>query len=163
MAMVDFEPNDIFMYWVVVGLLLMLAEAGLPGGVAFALGLAAVATGSITWAGVVESWTAFLGTWAVLSGAIVAVAVPVVHRYFGGERMRAVLDDDAHASGTEVDVVQDVAADHSNGKIRYQGSLWSARSKLGTLPAGSRAKLVYRDGFVWVVELVSLPESNDAL
>lgn len=159
--MTGLELHDVLIYWLGFGIVLMLVELVLPGGISFAFGLSAVVVSLLAWSKAIDSWLGFLATWVLLSGGMLAVFVPLAQRYFGGKQTRAVLDDDMHALGTEVDVVQDVAPDHDQGKIRYQGSLWSARSTVGPLPAGSRARLVRRDGFVWVVELLAEPMPQD--
>lgn len=146
--------DDALIYWLAFGALLMLIEIALPGGFSFALGLAAIIAAGLAWAGFLETWLAFLATWVFLSAIMLAIFIPVAQRYFGGEVKQAVLDDDLHALDTEVEVIKDVSPDHSEGKIRYQGSLWAARSKVGTVRAGGRVKLVHRDGFVWIVEPV---------
>ena len=51
--------------------------------------------------------------------------------------------------GQEVEVVQAVTAD--GGLVRLEGDIWSARSTLGTIPAGGKARVVEIDGATAIV------------
>jgi membrane protein implicated in regulation of membrane protease activity len=61
-------------------------------------------------------------------------------------------DEDLETFGTIVMVVQDVDPDHSQGRIDLRGSTWNAMSVSEPIPAGERARVLYRDNLVWVVE-----------
>ena len=58
--------------------------------------------------------------------------------------------------GKEVDVVSDCDDKSDYGRIRYQGTSWPAKSIEGPIPAGSRAKLVYRDNVAWIIEAIEV-------
>lgn len=153
--------DNVLVYILIAAIVLILAEALLPGGLSLALGLSAMVAVGLTWLGLIESWPAFIVAWVLIAGALMLVIIPMGQRFFGGQSSASVLDDDLNALGTEVVVLEEVSPDSNRGKIRLHGSAWSARSKMGSIRAGGRVKLVQRDGLVWlVVPVESAPDAS---
>jgi membrane-bound ClpP family serine protease len=50
-----------------------------------------------------------------------------------------------------VAVVKDIASTHSDGRISLQGTTWAARALDEPVPAGGKARLLYRESLVWIV------------
>lgn len=71
---------------------------------------------------------------------------------FGTARGYELADEDLDAFGTVVDVVETVRPDDGSGRIELRGSTWSATSVAGTLPVGSRARIIYRENLTWIIE-----------
>ncbi len=63
-------------------------------------------------------------------------------------------DEDLNALGSLVDVLETVQEEHSEGRIRFQGTSWPAISQKGSIPSGGKARLLFRENLVWVVEPV---------
>jgi membrane protein implicated in regulation of membrane protease activity len=105
-----------------------------------------------------------IGTLVVLGGAaVVRLNAPRLlkgHKSLLGETNndRTDVDVDRDAMGQIVEVMEDICEEHDNGRIRFQGTTWKARSTGAVLPKGSRAQLVLRDKTVWVVEAVEVAE-----
>ncbi|WP_022836610.1 NfeD family protein [Salisaeta longa] len=133
------------------GLLLMLLETVLPGGVAFFLGIGGLVVSGLRVMGfVVDPLTALL-TWLFLSTGLTIALRPLATRYFGGDSVVQLTDEDADAMGQTVDVVEAITPT-TPGRIRFRGATWDARTLEGTLPEGAEARIVYRENLTWIVE-----------
>jgi inner membrane protein len=71
---------------------------------------------------------------------------------FSSEQGYEPKDEDLDAFGTIVEVVESIDPDHSKGRIQFRGSTWNATSVSERIEAGERARVVYRDNLVWVVD-----------
>lgn len=72
---------------------------------------------------------------------------------FAGHQQGYEPEDEAlETYGTIVEVTDTVGPDHNDGRIALQGSTWKATSLEEVLPPGSKAKVIFRENIVWVVE-----------
>ena len=145
------DPVLVTWAFVIGGLLMMVLETVLPGGVAGFLGLGGLVVAGLRALGLLlNPWTA-LTTWIFLSVGLTIALRPLAMRFVEGDISLSLTDEDAEAMGTEVPVVETVG-EESPGRIRFRGSGWDARSVKGTLPEGATARLLYRDNLTWIVE-----------
>lgn len=120
--------------WVVGGLILMGLESVLPVGFyLFFLGLAAVATGTLTWLGILG--TLFQQGLAALIAiaAVVAIRKPVVAKFKLAPE--TTVDSMVGETATALDSIAASAA----GRVELRGTTWSARN-VGETEIPSRAK-----------------------
>ena len=147
----DLDPALLTWAFAVGGILLMLLETAVPGGVAGFLGVGGLVVAGLRAMGLlVDPLTAII-TWAFLSAGLTIALRPLLLRFVRGDTSLALTDEDAEAMGQTVTVVQEVD-DEEAGRIRYRGATWDARTVEGTLPEGAEAKLLYRDNLTWIVE-----------
>ncbi len=145
--------------FVVVGILLIASEVVAPALFSVFLGIAALLTAGLRMLGVVDGLPASLLVFAVTSVATLVPGRFLINRLMPGrssERRKDAVDveHDRDEMGVVVDVVEDVGDDHDLGRVRFQGTTWQARAVDGTIKAGSKAQLVYREGSLWIVEQV---------
>ena len=145
------DPTLLTWTFVVGGLLLMVLETVVPGGVAGFLGVGGLVIAGLRAVGLLmDPWTAII-TWVFLSVGLTIALRPLAMRFVQGEISLGLTDEDAEAMGQTVTVVAAVG-DEETGRIRYRGAEWDARTVEGRLPKGAEAKLLYRDNLTWVVE-----------
>ena len=150
----DLDPTLLTWIFFVGGVLLMLLETLVPGGIAFFLGMGGIVIAALRAVGfIIDPVTALLG-WVFLSTALTVVLRPLAIRYFGGSASVGLTDEDADAIGQTVTVVQPMDED-TTGRIRFRGATWDARTLDGTLPEGASAKILYRDNLTWIVRAAS--------
>lgn len=140
--------------WILYGLgiLLMLAEIIIPGGIVGLLGLNALITGLLVQFGIIQTIPVTLLTWFGLSLSSYLVLRPTLTRLLGGESSYKLPLEELDEMDKEVEVVETVASDHKNGRIRFQGISWTATCLEGEIPAGSKAIIKFRDNLTYVVE-----------
>jgi membrane protein implicated in regulation of membrane protease activity len=138
--------------FVVGGILLMALEMLVPGGVAFFLGFSGLTVGLLRFFGLFEDPITATGVWLGLSMVLTIAIRPFISKYFKGDTSYKHADEDFEAMDEVVEVLEEVNEFDNSGRIRYQGISWQARTIEGTLPAGSRARIKYRQNTTWIVE-----------
>ena len=133
------------------GVLLMILETVLPGGVAFFLGVGGLLTGGLRLLGLVSDPVISVLVWMFVSTGLTIALRPLAVRYLGGDFSLAMTDEDAEAMGQTVTVVEPVS-EENKGRIRFRGATWDARTTEGRLPKGAEARILYRDNLTWIVE-----------
>ena len=138
--------------YITFGVIAVLLEIFVPGGVVFCLGLSAICTGALLLAGVVEGLSLSFMVCCILSVVFVIPVQLGIKRFSDGDTSVGNLDEDTECFGQEVLVSQLVEEVEGQGRIKFQGTEWPAMSHGGTLPAGTRAVIIGRENLVWVVE-----------
>ncbi|HEX6983653.1 MAG TPA: NfeD family protein [Balneolaceae bacterium] len=140
------------------GMILIIIEAVVPGGVSLFLGISSLLVGLLRWLGILEDPANSLMTWLFTSVGLLLLIRPLFMKYFGGESSYKLADEDVEAMDQIVDVIEPVNADDNSGRIRFQGISWQAQTLEGNIPRGAKAKIRYRDNVTWIVEPVDLIE-----
>ncbi len=140
--------------WIIGGVLLIFAEILVPGLIIIFFGVSALVIALFIWIGLIHSLAFAIGLWLFMSLVLVLLFRKVAHKIFPSESSYRFVEDDVGAIGSEVQVVSDIDDTTFNGRVEYAGTTWQARAKEGSIPAGSRARLLYRDNIHWVVESV---------
>jgi membrane protein implicated in regulation of membrane protease activity len=147
----DLDPTLVTWLFFVGGLVLMLLETLVPGGVSFFLGIGGLTVAALRAVGILVDPLTALVAWVFVSTGLTLALRPVAMRYFGGDTSVGITNEDAEAIGNVVTVVEPVGEDEA-GRIRFRGATWDARSIEGRLPEGAHAQLLYRDNLTWIVE-----------
>jgi len=143
------------------GVLLIFLEAIVPGGIAFLLGLNGLGVGVIRYFGFLDDPLTAVVVW-LLSSTVMTIAIrPFINKYFKGESSTKFADEDYEAMDQIVEVLEPVNDMDNEGRIRFQGISWQARSLEGKIPAGTQVRIIYRDNTTWIVEEVGTLNSPD--
>ncbi|MFH5833703.1 NfeD family protein [Halalkalibaculum sp. DA3122] len=134
------------------GVLLMVIEMVVPGGVSFFLGLSGILVGGLRLLGFLTEPTTAVLAWLLSSIGLILLMRPVMKKYWGGESSFKLADEDFEAIDEVVEVVEPVNPDDNSGRIRYQGISWQARTLEGKLHKGQKARIKFRDNVTWIVE-----------
>lgn len=144
-------------FWLGAGALLMLLELVLPGAVVVFLGLGAWVVALAVYLGFVDTWMSSFTLWFISSLVLLFTLRSLGQKYLSGDSERRSTDEDLDAFGTVVDVVEGMKSGEE-GRIKFRGTTWKAVCYETDLEPGARAKIVYRENLVWVLEPV--PESE---
>ena len=137
--------------WLIAGLLLIATELFIPGLVVCFLGLAAIIVAGLRWLGLITGLIPSFTVWFITSIVLLISLRHFLLRWVPSESTYTSSDEDLDAVGSIVEVVQTVS-ELEPGRIRYAGTTWPATTRHGTLLPGQKARLLYRDNLVWVVE-----------
>lgn len=130
----------------------MILELILPGGLAFFLGISGVGIGVLRWLGILSDPGISVMSWLFLSVALTVAIRPFVKKYFKGETTYKLADEDYEAIGQIVDVIEPVSNENDYGRIRFNGISWQAKTLEGVIPAGSKARISFRENTTWIIE-----------
>ncbi|MEQ9310277.1 MAG: NfeD family protein [Balneolaceae bacterium] len=142
------------------GILLMATEWLIPSGVAVVFGFSGLLVGVIRFFGLLEDPVTATLAWVVASALLAVVTLPFMKKYFGGETSSKFADEDYEAMDQVVDVIEPIDEYTNEGRIRFQGISWQARSLDGDIPTGTQVRIKYRDNTTWIVEPVNQIDSQ---
>lgn len=147
--------------FLVAGVLLIASEALHAALFPVFLGVAALIVAGLHATGIVATFPMALLLWSAISVALALPLRPLAKRFMGDATKKYDRSDEVNdAVGQIVEVVENIDDASDNGRIRFQGTTWAARSISGAVAAGSRAKLYSKDKLVWVVEPLTLLDEN---
>lgn len=149
------QNYDLAIIWFAGGLLLMMAEFVVPGGIVFFLGLGATLVSLLLYSGIIEGWLQAFTAWFMGSLVLLFGLRGVVQKIIPAQVERGRTDEDLDAYNQIAEVHERIPPG-SEGRITFRGSTWSAKSYQAdeTLEVGTQVRIVFRDNLVWVVEPV---------
>jgi len=136
--------------WFILGTLLFLLEIAAPGLIVIFFGLGAIATGLVTLLfGFISSQPIFqVLIWVATSAATLGFfrkwLAPIVQKRLHGKEVQQ------DAIGEHVLVVEDISP-HRPGRIKYQGTTWTALSYSETIPAGETVQILDKENLTFIV------------
>jgi len=140
--------------WLLLGLGLIGSEFFVPSLVTLFIGASALVVALVRFLGLVEGLPASVGVWIASSVLMVLTLRKALMKYFPAGAKKANVDEQSAEYGVEVDVIEDVSDGNQDGRIRFQGTNWSATTTGAPIQKGQRARIVFRDNLVYVVEAV---------
>lgn len=145
------------------GILLMLLEFAIPSGMALLLGATGLLVGIGRFFGFLEDPITATMAWLFISAGLTIAIRPFIKKYIPGETSFKSADEDFEAMDQIVSVVEPLNEFNNEGRIRFQGISWQARTMEGEVPVGAEVRIKYRDNTTWIVEPVDHiqePSSN---
>ena len=137
------------------GILLMMLEFVVPSGMALLLGATGLLVGISRSLGFLEDPVTATMAWLFTSAALTILIRPFIKKYMPGETSFKLADEDYEAMDQIVNVVEPLNEHTNEGRIRFQGISWQARTLEGDVPAGAEVRIKYRDNTTWIVEPVN--------
>jgi inner membrane protein len=138
---------DLWIIWLIAGLLLATLELVVPGGIVIFLGLAAMAVSLGFKLGFFTSVTQGFIAWFVASIVFLFFLRALFLKLFEGDTA-----EEAEYLSALVEVVEHVFP-YREGRVSHRGTTWPARSD-EEIPAGAKAVIVGRDGNVWIIKSI---------
>ncbi len=145
--MFDMPPA---IFWLVMGMVLLITEVVTPGFVIFFFGLAAVIVGLLIWFIPSLPWTWQLILFAILSVSSLLTVRRSLRRMFDGRRSNGAQGIDDTCLGRHVAVIEAIAPPRE-GKVEMNGTSWTAVAA-EPLEAGATAEVVGREGLTLTVK-----------
>ena len=131
------------------GIILMLLEFLIPSGMALILGASGLLIALARFLGFLDDPITATMAWIFTSAGITLLAMPLIRKYLKAETSYKLADEDQI-----VQVVEPLNEHNDEGRIRFQGISWQARTLSGEVPAGTKVKIKYRENTTWIVEPV---------
>ena len=141
--MIGFETlQNIGILWMVAGIILIILEVIIPGGFVVFIGISAMITGGLSYFEIIEKISIQYVFWAVSSLLLIIIFRRQVHKWFPALERYNPISDYTEMFGKEVEVICEVGPESEEGRVRFQGTTWKAKSREEVIPAGRRAKTV---------------------
>lgn len=149
---------ELFLIWFIGGVVLMLLEFVLPGGIVFFLGLGAIVVALLLYLGLLGGLLQAFTTWFIGSLALLFGLRGVVQKIIPAQVERGRTDEDLDAYNQVVKVSERIPAG-GEGRIHFRGTTWTARNYHGDrdLEPGTEVRIIFRENLAWMVEAVATP------
>ncbi|AXQ13739.1 MULTISPECIES: NfeD family protein [Shewanella] len=144
--------SDPMLYWALIGIVLMLAELILPGGIVVFLGAACLLVAGAIWVGLVEGWAQSLTLWFISSIVLLLSFRQLTQRLVGGDSHVGNTDEELDLFNLPARVKETIGPGEKTGRIEFQGADWPALGDGSEIPVGTRVKVICRDNIALVVE-----------
>src|SRR5699024_11775139 len=122
--------------FLVGGIVLMIIETLVPGGVSFFLGLSGIIVSALRWFGILESPMGSVITWLFTSVALILAIRPLLMKYWGGDSSYKLADEDVGALARFVGVMEGVTWQDAPGGFGFRGIPGRAQTRQGRIGAG---------------------------
>lgn len=156
------DGNTLTWIFLFGGILLIALESMVPSGIAAILGVSGVLVSLVRMLGFFDDPITATMAWFILSAVIGVGTLPILKKYFGGESFAKVADEDFEAMDQIVEAIEPIDEESNEGRIRYQGISWQARSIEGHIPSGTQVRIKHRENTTWIVEPVTKIESSNS-
>lgn len=156
------QGYEIVNIWFIGGIILMLLEVLLPGGIVFFLGLGAVLVSALLYAGLIEGWLQAFTVWFIGSLALVFGLRGVAQKFIPAQVEQGKTDEDLDAYDALAKVCEPIPAG-GEGRIAFRGSTWKARNYRNdhNLDVGAEVRIIFRENLVWVVDAVETNKNTN--
>jgi membrane protein implicated in regulation of membrane protease activity len=140
--------------WTIVGLLFIFVEFFIPGLVIAFFGVGALVTALTTWIGITPSLSLQLIVFIVSSILLLILLRRLLKRTFLGKAQEETFDRNFNIEiGKIIPVVEFIQPGEVGGKVRYQGTNWTASATEPIAP-GESVEITGIDGLTLIVEKV---------
>ncbi len=139
--------------WLIIGILFVALEFIIPGLVIAFFGIGAMITALTTGIGLTTGFNWQVAVFIVASLASLFLLRRYVKKVFMGKKEGDSVNEFNLDVGKVVPVVQTIDPHKSTGKIKYQGTLWSATAD-EVIPEGESVKIVGRQNITIKVEKI---------
>ncbi|WP_306416224.1 NfeD family protein [Thalassotalea mangrovi] len=140
--------------WGGLGLLMMLLEIIIPGGIIIFLGISAVIVALSLQFGLIDHWVHAFTLWFILSLLLLLLFRNITQKMVGGDTRIDNTDEELDMFGASVEVVETIGPGNRMGRVIFQGSSWTALGDGSEIKPGDAAKVICRENISLVVEKV---------
>lgn len=138
--------------WLVLGLVLALAEIIIPGGILVNLAIASFIVAFGVGFNFLTTWVAVLTTWFISATLLLFIIYFFTDKLFkSGQRVDNVYEE-VDIYGKEVLVTETIGPGQNQGRVEFQGTSWSALSDGSEISAGNTATIVCKENISLIVE-----------
>jgi len=142
-------------FWLILGVVFIIAELIIPGGIIIFLGIAALVVASALIFGLVETWTSVLTLWFISSLVLVILLRSVAQRFAGGDSTVANTDEILDVFGETVEVVDTIGPGEKKGRVVFRGAEWHALGHGGVIESAQQAQVVSHENITLIVQPLS--------
>ncbi|WP_110457039.1 NfeD family protein [Shewanella algidipiscicola] len=143
------------MIWIVIGIVLMLAEIVLPGGIVILLGAACLVVAGALAVGWVEGLVQALTLWFIASMVLLLGFRHVTQKLVGGDSHIDNTDEEMDLYNQTAIVKTVIGPAQIRGRVEFQGSEWPALGDGSEIPVGATVRVICRENIALVVEPIS--------
>ncbi|MCC4834755.1 NfeD family protein [Shewanella sp. 10N.7] len=138
--------------WLIVGLILMVAEIIVPGGIVILLGAACVIVAAALFAGIVDGATQSFTLWFITSIVLLLSFRHITQKMIGGDAHVDNTDEEMDLYNQIVTVKADIGPGEHEGRVTFSGTEWPALGDGTEIKSGSKVRIICRENIGLIVE-----------
>jgi len=136
--------------WAITGIVMVLAEMILPGGIIIFLGMGCLTVAAGIYFGLITNVvTAFL-TFFITSLMYLLILRSLFMKYFEGDSQIHNTNEDLDNINSIVEVIE-IITPYKSGRVKFRDSTWEAQSD-HEINIGENAVITKRLGNIWIVD-----------
>lgn len=141
--------------WLIGGALLILLEFLVPGLVVIFLGLGAIATAGMIYGGYIRDLY-FAIVFFVLSSIFLLMSLRrMLLKAYPSLSERVETDEDVLIAGKTAITMTPISPDHFQGRVKYAGTSWAAKSLAGHIAANTMVEIISQENINLIVRQVN--------
>ena len=140
--------------WLCVGIILMLSEIIIPGGIVILLGASCVVVSAAVGLGVVEGFVQTMTLWFITSMVMLLSFRHITQQLVGGDSHVDNTDEEVDLYNQLAIVKEDIGPGQQTGRIHCLGSDWTALGDGSEIKIGTKVRIICRENIGFVVEPV---------
>lgn len=140
--------------WLCVGIILMLSEIIIPGGIVILLGASCVVVSAALGLGVVEGFVQSMTLWFITSMVMLLSFRHITQQLVGGDSHVDNTDEEVDLYNQLAIVKEDIGPGQQTGRIHCLGSDWTALGDGSEIKIGTKVRIICRENIGFVVEPV---------
>lgn len=144
--------SNSLLWWGLAGVILMLAELIIPGGIVVFLGAACLIVAAALWLGLISGIAQAFTLWFIASIVLLLAFRQVTQKLVGGDSHVDNTDEELDIYNQVAVVIQTIGPGEQLGRVRFQGADWPALGDGSQIAADSQVRVVCRDNIALVVE-----------
>lgn len=141
---------DTHSLWIIAGIVMVVLEFLIPGGIISFVGLSAIIVGVGIYFKIIDSVASAFITWFITSLILLLTLRSVFMKYFEGDSVVQDVDEDKDSIGAIVEVIEEVEP-YKEGRVRYRETTWIARSD-EHFDIGAKARIINREGNIYIIK-----------
>lgn len=141
---------DTHLLWIIAGIVMVVLEFLIPGGIISFVGLSAIIVGVGIYFKIIDSVASAFITWFITSLILLLTLRSVFMKYFEGDSVVQDVDEDKDSIGAIVEVIEEVEP-YKEGRVRYRETTWIARSD-EHFDIGAKARIINREGNIYIIK-----------
>ncbi|KEK27101.1 hypothetical protein SXM_3408 [Shewanella xiamenensis] len=157
----NMEFSNLIVIWSIIGIILMLAELVIPGGIVVLLGAACLVVAGALGIGLVEGLVQSLTLWFMSAIVLLLAFRQVTQKLVGGDSHVDNTDEELDIYNQIARVKQTIGPGQTTGRVEFQGSEWPALGDGSVIAAGSEVRIICRENIALVVEPVHQATSQN--
>lgn len=157
----NMEFSNLIVIWSIIGIILMLSELVIPGGIVVLLGAACLVVAGALGIGLVEGLVQSLTLWFMSAIVLLLAFRQVTQKLVGGDSHVDNTDEELDIYNQIARVKQTIGPGQTTGRVEFQGSEWPALGDGSVIAAGSEVRIICRENIALVVEPVHQATSQN--
>ena len=147
-----FDLTNAISIWALCGVILMVLELVIPGGIVIFLGGACLITAASLQFGFIEGTVQALTLWFITSIILLISFRQVVQKLVGGETTKANTDEVLDVYGKTAIVTETIGPGEKPGRVQFQETSWQAIADGQQIQSGETVTVICQDNISLLVE-----------